>query len=217
MSHEDVVVGRKSGGGQGTVNVLTTSTALVPLAPLRRSLLISSPLLNRELYVSQNSLGDGVATDALAVVLTYTVPAGRTAKVTQTTLRLNSGAPSIDLELVQGGATIVIYRATADRIDQTGLRLEAGDVLQFRVVVAAIAGSTADLSIHVEEQQVQNRVSLVWGRAAVLDAGITLYPGYPPLLLTIEVDGGLVKGPIFAISAGAAQDLSFWESFYLEP
>jgi hypothetical protein len=54
-----------------------------------------------------------------------------------------------------------------------------------------------------------NRFSLSWGADAVLDQGITLYPGAAPLILYLASHGSVVKGPIKAISAVAGQAV-YW-------
>lgn len=57
-----------------------------------------------------------------------------------------------------------------------------------------------------------NRITLGQRSNVVLDEGVTLYPAGPPLVLSLREHGGLVKGPIYAISAVGAQDVWFWGS-----
>lgn len=53
-----------------------------------------------------------------------------------------------------------------------------------------------------------NRVSLNWEGAAILDAGITLYPGGPPLVLSLREHGAVVCKQLRAITVVGAQILN---------
>lgn len=58
-----------------------------------------------------------------------------------------------------------------------------------------------------------NRFTLSLATGAVLDEGITLYPGNDPLILTVEQHGQLVVLAWTAVSATAAQDVTVIETF----
>ena len=58
-----------------------------------------------------------------------------------------------------------------------------------------------------------NRFTLSLANGAVLDEGITLYPGNDPLILTVEQHGQLVTLSWTATSAVADQDVTVIETF----
>jgi hypothetical protein len=62
-----------------------------------------------------------------------------------------------------------------------------------------------------------NRVTLSWGGAAVLDQGITLYPGGAALVLNLWAHGAMVRGPIRAVGAVALQSLTYVEVINTAP
>jgi hypothetical protein len=52
-----------------------------------------------------------------------------------------------------------------------------------------------------------NRVTLDFGKPAVLDNGITLYPGGPPFLLLYDHIGNAIREEIHAITTAGAQSI----------
>lgn len=105
-----------------------------------------------ETRTDKSSLVNDVATDSTGDKLTYTVPAGKTARITHVTWRNNSGAPTVDIRLARGGTTYVLKQFTNDLDAAVGYRLQAGDVIALNVSTIAVATSTADASIHIEEK-----------------------------------------------------------------
>lgn len=59
-----------------------------------------------------------------------------------------------------------------------------------------------------------NRITLSFLGAAVLDEGITLHPGGPPLVLEWDTLGGSITASIQAIAAIAAQTIGVVEVFW---
>lgn len=100
-----------------------------------------------------SELADGIATDAAGVKLTYTPPSGKRARLRAFHWFNNSGAPTVRLEIVRGGLVHVLQEwATSGSDSVAGIILEPGDSARFSVAVAALAGSTADAGLHIEEQ-----------------------------------------------------------------
>lgn len=56
-----------------------------------------------------------------------------------------------------------------------------------------------------------NRVTLSLRSVAVLDAGINLYPGGPPLVLAFERFGGAVREDLRGITTVAIQQIGIWD------
>lgn len=110
------------------------------------------PLPVQESSLGATVIADGVATDTTGVKLSYTVPAGKTARVTGVSWFNTSGTPTVQLQLVRSAATIVIRQDVDSFTAAPGLRLQAGDTIQLAVTVLAVAG-TADASISVEESR----------------------------------------------------------------
>jgi len=60
-----------------------------------------------------------------------------------------------------------------------------------------------------------NRFTLSIKGPAILDQGITIYPGQAPFYLTYERIGQAIREGIQAISSGAAQNVNIWDIFRL--
>ena len=99
----------------------------------------------------QNKIVDNAATDATGVKLSYTVPAGKTARLLSASWFNNSGTPTVRLEIVRGGTTVVLRQDTASYREGIETALDPGDVVRFNVTVAAAASSTADAQLSVIE------------------------------------------------------------------
>lgn len=75
-----------------------------------------------------------------------------------------------------------------------------------------VAGNASRFAILISPPNGQ-RVTLNFGAAAVLDAGITLPASSQPLLLSLKDFGAMIQQPIYAIVSGAAPlDVGFAES-----
>lgn len=97
-------------------------------------------------------IADNAATDAVGVKATYTAPAGTTARVLSISFFNNSGTPTVQVQVVRGGATIVIRQEAVTFLDTTPIVLQAGDRLDINVTAAAALTSTADISISIDER-----------------------------------------------------------------
>ena len=93
---------------------------------------------------------DGASTAAVADVLTYTPPAGRSARVGTITRFDNTGAPTTQVQLRRGAETIVVRQDAAGFRENLNVMLEPGDTLAIRVTVLA-AGGSSDFSASIEE------------------------------------------------------------------
>jgi hypothetical protein len=60
----------------------------------------------------------------------------------------------------------------------------------------------------------QNRITLAFGMPAVLDQGITLYPGAAPLYLTMDMIGQSIREEIHAITTVGAQSIGALDLFF---
>lgn len=106
-----------------------------------------------ERYRGESVLGDGVATDSTGTKLSYTAPTSRRARVRAVSWFNVTGAPTVQLRITRGGATITVEEFTASSLDAvSGTQLEPDDTISFVITAAALAGSTADIAIHVEEE-----------------------------------------------------------------
>ena len=94
---------------------------------------------------------DNGATDSTGVKLSYTVPAGKTARLLSAGWFNNSGTPTVRLEIVRGAATIIQRQDTTSYREAIETALQAGDTIQFNVTVAGAASSTADAQLSIIE------------------------------------------------------------------
>lgn len=196
---------------QLTVSVGTVSTALCSPSPKRRALIFNAPPIARELYTGGSVVAAAVDTAVLGVKLTYTAPAGRRAVVLTATCALTAGpAPTVQLRATIGGVTVILAQGVAPQTFTFSVPLAAGDSVSWNVSVVG-AASTCDFEISAEEQQSQDRYTIAFGGAAVLDQGITVQPGGPILILDLNVCGCWMREGIFGISAVNAQNVTFTE------
>lgn len=94
-----------------------------------------------------------VSTVAAGSVLSYTVPAGKTARLTHVAATRAGGSPTIQLQVVRAGTTYALGAAAAADIDRVlNLPLQAGDEVRVRCTVGA-AGSTTDALLGILESR----------------------------------------------------------------
>lgn len=99
---------------------------------------------------AQTRIADSAATDTVGQKLAYTVPAGARAVFHYAGFLNNLGSPTVNLNLIRGGAQITLASGTAQRWVMD-VPLQAGDTIELNVIVAAAAGSSSDFIIAVTE------------------------------------------------------------------
>ena len=100
-----------------------------------------------------STVGHALSGAATGVVLSYTAPAGRQAKVTGATLAAFTGAPNVQIRATIGGVTIVLTAGTAALSYSNPVYLAPGDVLDVNVA-ALVGGSSFDAGVYAEEYAV---------------------------------------------------------------
>lgn len=103
-------------------------------------------------FVGETVIADEVSTTTTGVKLSYTVPANTWARLVGVSWFNTAGTPTVQLQLVRAGATLVLRQDATSYRDAVGVSLEAADVIQFNVTVAGTT-STADAVISVEENR----------------------------------------------------------------
>lgn len=93
-----------------------------------------------------------------------------------------------------------ITRRVTVTVDVTDILLLRGDANRISVLIVP---------------PLTNRFTIRMGETAVLDSGITLYPGIQPLTLTLWEHGQLVMGELRAIGAVAAQEVTVYETLLI--
>lgn len=100
--------------------------------------------------VPSTVIAGAVATTGAATALSYTVPTGAQAVLRTATFHLIGGTPpTVQLQLVRGATTIVLWSGSADTQLYPELALIAGDVVRWQVTAGG-AGSSGDFTISGE-------------------------------------------------------------------
>lgn len=103
-------------------------------------------------YADKLPLGRAVATDAVnADIVTYTVPAGKTARLKHAWRYDRSGAPTTQLQIVRSANIHIVRQDAAAWREVLDMRLEDGDTARIRVTTAGAAGANADGGLSLEE------------------------------------------------------------------
>lgn len=104
--------------------------------------------LLKSYYVCE--IADGTSTAATGTLLSFTVPAGKSAKLTAVVLDITGTAPTVVLQVVRGAAVIPVRSDTADyALYDSGITGIAGDVIRLEVTAGG-AGSTCDALLCLE-------------------------------------------------------------------
>lgn len=97
-----------------------------------------------------STVGAGLSGAAVGVVLTYTCPAGRQAKLYDVSIANFNLAPTVQARVTIGGVTIVLQSGTTAFDFIGAVFLNAGDTCTVNVS-ALVAASTFDAGVFVEE------------------------------------------------------------------
>lgn len=100
--------------------------------------------------VRRSPVVDGVDTTTTGVKLSYTVPAGGSAKLLSASWFNNAGTPTVKLQILRGAATIVLRQDAASFRESIPTTLLDGDVVQLNVTVGGTT-SNADAQLSIEE------------------------------------------------------------------
>jgi hypothetical protein len=100
------------------------------------------------------TVGAGLSGASTGVKLSYTVPAGRQARISLISAANFNGAPTVQLRITVGGTTVVLSSGTVAQVSTGGVYLNAGDVADLNVS-ALVAATTFDGAIAAEEYAAQ--------------------------------------------------------------
>ena len=193
------------------LSVGTTDTAFLPADPSRVAVLVGAPLGQTDAYVDKTSIAAAASTATTGVKLSYTVPAGKTARLTGASAGTVGAGVTLQLQLVRAASTLVLDSITASKVETLTIELQAGDVIQWNCTVA-VAATTADLTLGIQEFQGLERLTLTFGQApAVLDSGVNVYQQQTPLTLHIMWHGEIVRNEIRGIMALATATIGVVE------
>ena len=96
--------------------------------------------------VGWSAVAAGASGAAVGDALTFTVPVGDSGVLDMATVSNFTGAPTVQLQLVRGASTVVLASVTAADLQLSGIQLQAGDVIKWRVTTLA-AGSVFDATL----------------------------------------------------------------------
>lgn len=193
------------------VSVTTADSPLLPADPSRVAVLVGAPLGQADAYVDKSSIAAAVSTAITGVKDSYTVPAGKTARFTGATAGPVGAGVTLQLQLVRAASTLVLDSITAAKVENFTLELQAADTIQWNCTVA-VAATSCDLTLGIQEFQGFERVTLSFGQApAVLDSGVNVYQQESPVLLWIAQVGEIVRNEIRAVMALATATIAVVE------
>lgn len=197
-----------------SVSVATASTILAGPNLNRYALLIGCPPPAVGAIVSDGTLTSNADTSSTGVKSTYTVPAGAQAYLTSATANSTAvGGQTSALQLVRGATVIKVTEIFTGGTVALRIPLQAADVVRWNVT-GAVALSTSDYLIAIERDIAETRVTLALAGPAVLDAGINLYAGGPPVLLCYDQLGTALHEDVFGIATPAAATIGIVDVFW---
>jgi hypothetical protein len=198
---------------QRSVVVGTSDTRLLGPNPKRKSVVISAPPVGQNAQTPDGAQSHNASSAAAGVILTYTVPAGQQGVLDSAScIATVGGTQAVALQITRGGTTTFLFLASPNGNFVGPLALLAGDIIQWNVTTA-VAATTVDVSIFVRLNPTQSRVSVEFNGPAVLDQGITLYPGTLPFQLVEEYFGQAIHEEVRAIASVAGVNVNILEFF----
>lgn len=101
--------------------------------------------------IHDSTLVDAGDTTSVATLVGKTVSTGKTGKLMYASFVLNSGTPTVQLQLVRGATIVVIRSDTAswEKDFASGISLISGDII--RIQITAGSSGNADALLSVEE------------------------------------------------------------------
>ncbi len=198
---------------QTIVAVGTASTKLVGPNPHRRGLILSVAGAAASDHVNVTKFVKSADTSTLGIKLTYTCPAGARADITSFSQQTIIGTGMATLiDQVIGGTSLQVGSLISSQTISGHFFLAAGDSVDLRVG-QTVAGSTADLMINGSQFGAGGSVTLSVNSPAVLDSGIQLIAGGPPLILWHDVIGDALTEDLFAIADFGTVNVGVWDLF----
>lgn len=193
-----------------SVTVGTTSVLLLPAQPGRALVFVGAPPVPPAATTQSSTMSGQVPVSTTGGKLSFTVPTGQVGTLTSFSIRTASTTALQQLAVFRGATTIGIWQGTGSTVQTLNIPLLAGDIVQLNTLAAGAAGDIADMTIGVISQGPSARVSLGFGRPAVLDAGLTIYAGQIPLLLP----GAAATDDIYAVADAAGRPINVVDLFY---
>lgn len=193
-----------------SVTVGTASTLLLPERNGRFLTVVGAPPPPAVPAVVSLQTVRNAAISVTGNILNFTLPAGGTARLTGWSWSSPSVTAIVALKMVHAGNPLTVDVAPANTWRNMSLAVANPDSIQVAVTTAGGAGELADVVLGIETYTAGPRISLGFGSAAVLDAGITIYAGQLPLILP----GPALDTDIFAVADAAGRLLNVIDLFY---
>lgn len=192
---------RKLFRDQRTVTVGTSDIILVGPQRKRVGTIIGSPKIEGANDLSTRTFTSAASTASTGIKSTLAVPAGQTVTLIGATMLGTTGTTQVcALQVVEGGTTFNLAQFTGSGTFNTPIIVPGGDTIQWNCTTA-IAASVTDFTISIARPTDVIRVTLSFVGVAVLDNGLQLHAGNPPIMLTEEFLGSAIKEEIHAIGS----------------